>query len=71
MKSLYDVQEWLKKYGYINLMSDRKDAIYFMQQEVMELHKRGILESDNSDFLTASLILKREMRIENGKQKRE
>ncbi|WP_136256092.1 YqgQ family protein, partial [Onishia niordana] len=32
MKTLYDVQELLKKYGFINFMTNRLDAIYFMQQ---------------------------------------
>lgn len=69
MKNLYDVQEWLKKYGYINLDSNRRDAIYFMKIEVSELHKNGILLDTDKDYLTASLILRREERVEQEKLK--
>ena len=64
MKDLYDVQEWLKKYGYLNLDSNRRDAIYFMQTEVKALHAQGILADNDKDYLTARLILKREAAIE-------
>lgn len=64
MKSLYDVQEWLKKFGYVNLMPNRLDAIYFMNLELAELIKKGILEKNDKDYLTARLILRREENYE-------
>ena len=67
MESLYDVQEWLKKYAYINLFPNRKEAIYFMKLEMTELRKRGIITENDPNFLTASLILRRELKIENSK----
>ncbi|MDR0300045.1 MAG: YqgQ family protein [Streptococcaceae bacterium] len=70
MQTLYDVQEWLKKYGFINLMPERIDAIYMMQNEIKELHERGILADNDADFLKASLILKREARIESTKNEK-
>ncbi|MFV0556115.1 MAG: YqgQ family protein [Lactovum sp.] len=68
MKNLYDVQEWLKKYGYINLLSNRKEAIYFMKLEIAELYKAGIISEKDPNFFTANLILRQELRIENQKE---
>ena len=67
MKTLYDVQEWFKKFGYINLSPNRLDAIYFMQQELKNLVASGIIEKNNPDYLKARLILQREERFENEK----
>lgn len=44
MKTLYDVQEMLKKYGYINLFPDRLDAIAFMQIELGKMLESGIFQ---------------------------
>ena len=64
MKTLYDVQELLKKYGFINFMTNRLDAIYFMQQELTNMVEQGIFEKSDKEYLTAQLILRREERIE-------
>lgn len=67
MKTLYDVQELLKKYGFINFMTNRLDAIYFMQQELTNMVDQGIFEKSDKEYLTAQLILRREERIEKEK----
>ena len=67
MKTLYDVQEMLKKYGYINLFPDRLDAIAFMQIELGKMLASGIFQKSDHDYLTARLILAREERIEKKK----
>lgn len=64
MKTLYDVQEFLKKHGYINLMSNRQDAIFFMAQELKSLYDAGLIPEQN-DYFTADLILRREYRLES------
>lgn len=69
MKTLYDVQEWMKKFGYINLMPNRRDAIYFMKLELRELHKRGIIAENDSDYFKASLILRQESKKEENEDK--
>ncbi|MDR0300147.1 MAG: DUF910 family protein [Streptococcaceae bacterium] len=68
MESLFDVQEWMKKFGYVNLISNRLDAIYFMKVELVELKKRGIIQENDPEFFSASLILRREARIEEEKE---
>jgi uncharacterized protein YqgQ len=70
MKSLFDVQEWMKKFGYINLMPNRLDAIYFMKTELTELRRREIIQKNDPEYFTASLILRREARIEESKAKK-
>ncbi|WP_242359221.1 YqgQ family protein [Lactococcus petauri] len=67
MKTLYDVQELLKKYGFINFMTNRLDAIYFMKQELTNMVEQGIFEKSDKEYLTAQLILRREERIEKEK----
>lgn len=67
MKTLYDVQELLKKYGFINFMTNRLDAIYFMQQELTNMVEQGIFEKSDKEYLTAQLILRHEERIEKEK----
>ncbi|WP_285046590.1 YqgQ family protein [Lactococcus petauri] len=67
MKTFYDVQELLKKYGFINFMTNRLDAIYFMQQELTNMVEQGIFEKSDKEYLTAQLILRREERIEKEK----
>ena len=67
MKTLYDVQEMLKKYGYINLFPDRLDAIAFMQIELGKMLESGIFQKSDHDYLTARLIwhVKRELKRKN------
>ena len=57
----------LKKYGFINFMTNRLDAIYFMQQELTNMVEQGIFEKSDKEYLTAQLILRREERIEKEK----
>lgn len=66
MKTLYDVQEFLKMHGYINLFSNRLDAIFFMAQELKTLYDAGLIP-DEKDYFTADLILRREHRLESEK----
>lgn len=68
METLYDVQEMLKRYGFINFMTNRLDAIYFMQQELTKMVELGIFEKSDKAYLTAQLILRREERMEKEKR---
>src|SRR5574337_838904 len=52
MKTLYDVQEFLKLHGYINLFSKRLDAIFFMAQELKTLYDAGLIPNER-DYFTA------------------
>ncbi|GFH40294.1 hypothetical protein Hs20B_06920 [Lactococcus insecticola] len=63
---MYDVQEFLKKHGYVNLFSNRRDAIFFMAQELKSQYDAGLIP-DQNDYFTADLILRREHRLESEK----
>ena len=64
MNTLYDVQEMLKKYGYINLFPNRLDAIKMMQIELSKMVEAGIFQKSDHVYLTARLILAREERLD-------
>lgn len=57
MKTFYDVQQLLKKYGIIIYTKDPLADIELMEFELSELKSSGLL--DAKDYLTASLILRK------------
>lgn len=62
MKTLYDVQQLLKRFGIIIYMGKRLYDIEMMQIEVQQLHETGLL--GHEDYVSAELILRREHRLE-------
>ncbi|KYC95067.1 YqgQ family protein [Heyndrickxia sporothermodurans] len=60
MKTFYDVQQLLKKYGIIIYVGDRLGDIKLMEIEIRELYKLQLIDSDV--FTTAILVLRQEMR---------
>ncbi|MEE6450401.1 YqgQ family protein [Gottfriedia acidiceleris] len=59
MKSVYDIQQFLKSYGTIIYTGDRLADLMLMQDELKELFLANILES--KDLQIATMILKKEM----------
>ncbi|MEK5523508.1 YqgQ family protein [Heyndrickxia sp. FSL W8-0423] len=59
MKTFYDVQQLLKKYGIIIYVGDRLGDIKLMEIEIRELYKLQLIDSDV--FTTAILVLRQEM----------
>ena len=62
MKTLYDVQQYLKSFGIIIYMGKRLYDIEMMKIELERLYQSGLVEKQ--DYLTAELILRREHRLE-------
>lgn len=62
MKTLYDVQQLLKRFGIIVYLGKRLYDIEMMKIELERLYQSGLLEKE--DYLTAELILRREHRLE-------
>ncbi|MGC4376036.1 YqgQ family protein [Fictibacillus sp. Mic-4] len=60
MKTLYDVQQLLKRFGTIIYTGDRLADIEMMQDEITLLFKEKLIEVQ--DYQTAMLVLKREYR---------
>ncbi|MBD5431807.1 YqgQ family protein [Lactobacillus agrestimuris] len=67
MKTLYDVQQLLKKYGIFVHVGKRIWDIELMALELDNIDKAGLI--DKHDYLVAKLILKHEHEIEEQNQK--
>lgn len=59
LKTFYDVQQLLKKYGIIIYVGDRLGDIKLMEIEIRELYKLHLIDSEV--FTTAILVLRQEM----------
>lgn len=67
MKSVYEIQQYLKRFGTIIYMGDRLADLEMMEAEVRELYHSQLI--DIKDYQTAILILKQEIGYEKEKQK--
>ncbi|MGE6259012.1 YqgQ family protein [Heyndrickxia sporothermodurans] len=63
MKTFYDVQQLLKKYGIIIYMGDRLGDIEMMEIEIRDLYKSQLI--DNDVFKKAILVLRHERQKSN------
>ncbi|MFA9413792.1 MULTISPECIES: YqgQ family protein [unclassified Streptococcus] len=62
MKTLYDVQQLLKRFGLIIYMGKRLYDIEVMQIELKRLYDQELVARE--EYLLAQLILRREHKIE-------
>lgn len=62
MKTMYDVQQLLKRFGIFIYTGKRKFDLELMAIEVEELYAQNLLEKE--EYLLAQLILKRELQNE-------
>lgn len=68
MKTLYDVQQLLEKYGILVHIGKRIWDIELMALELDNINKAGLI--DQHDYMVAKLILRREYRIEELNEKK-
>ncbi|MFC5630501.1 MULTISPECIES: YqgQ family protein [Streptococcus] len=68
MKTLYDVQQLLKRFGIIIYLGKRLYDIELMKIEIEGLYQNGLVEKD--DYILAELILRREHRLEIEKERK-
>ncbi|WP_349407809.1 YqgQ family protein [Pseudalkalibacillus sp. SCS-8] len=59
MKTLFDVQNLLKRFGSFIYTGNRKADLELMQGEIQELFQNGMIDTD--DFRQATLILRSEI----------
>lgn len=62
MRSMYDVQQLLKRYGIFVYVGNRSWDIEVMMSELRDLRLAKVIEE--REFISAMMILKREYRIE-------
>ena len=67
MKTLYDVQQLLEKYGILVHVGKRIWDIELMALELDNINRAGVI--DHHDYMVAKLILRRDHRIEELKEK--
>jgi len=59
MKTVYDVQQYLKKYGTIIYIGDRIGDLQLMKTEIKELNESQLM--NKQDFESAIFILNQEI----------
>ncbi|WLD92063.1 YqgQ family protein [Alkalihalobacillus sp. AL-G] len=59
MKTFYDVQQLLKRYGTFIYTGNRQADLELMQEEIQELYRNGLL--DQSHYTSALLLLRQEL----------
>ncbi|GHH96990.1 YqgQ family protein [Neobacillus kokaensis] len=67
MKTVYEIQQYLKLFGTIIYIGDRIADLELMEAELKELYKSQLIET--RDFQTALLILRHEIQMEKDKRK--
>lgn len=67
MKTIYDIQQLLKRFGTIIYIGDRVADLELMEEEVKELYKAQFI--DIKDYQTAILLLRHEAQMLREKSK--
>lgn len=65
VKSIYDIQQYLKKYGTIIYIGDRVADLELMEEELIEMHNSQLIET--GDFQNAIMLLRQEIQLEKEK----
>ena len=62
MKTLYDVQQFLKSFGIVIYMGKRLYDIELMKIELERIYDAGLM--DKLEYLEADAVLRRELQLE-------
>ena len=65
MKSVYEIQQFLKQYGTIIYIGDRVADLELMETELKELYQSQLIEP--REYQTAILILRHEIEFQKEK----
>ncbi|KSU64146.1 cytosolic protein [[Bacillus] enclensis] len=68
MRTIYDIQQFLKSYGTIIYTGHRLSDLQLIEDELKELYKSQLIEM--REFQTALLILRQEIAMEKEKQEK-
>lgn len=61
MKTIYDIQQYLKKFGCIIYVGDRVATLKLMEDELQELYRSQLIEP--KDFQSAIMLIRHEIRL--------
>jgi len=67
LKTIYEIQQFLKKFGTIIYIGDRVSDLELMKSELKELFHSQLIET--RDYQTALLLLRHEIQLEKTKRK--
>jgi len=65
MKTIYDIQQFLKKFGTYIYVGDRLADLELMEAELSELYQSQLIEE--KEFQTALFLLRHEIQFEKEK----
>jgi uncharacterized protein YqgQ len=65
VKTIYDIQQFLKKFGTIIYIGDRVSDLELMEAELKELFNSQLIET--RDYQTALLLIRHEIQLEKEK----
>jgi uncharacterized protein YqgQ len=68
MKSIYEIQQFLKQYGTFIYVGDRVADLELMEVELKELYQSQLIEP--KEYSTALLILRQEIQFQREKDQR-
>ncbi|WP_010678118.1 YqgQ family protein [Bacillus timonensis] len=68
MKTIYDIQQFLKKFGTIIYVGERIADLELMEAEVQELYNSQLIET--KDYQSAIFLLRQEIVREMEKKKK-
>jgi uncharacterized protein YqgQ len=66
MKTIYDIQQFLKKYGTIIYVGERLADLELMEEEMSELYHSQLIEM--KEYQNALLLIRHEIQFEREKQ---
>ncbi|MFS0822706.1 YqgQ family protein [Bacillus sp. 1P02SD] len=66
MKTIYDIQQFLKKFGTIIYVGDRVADLELMESEIQELYNSQLIET--KDYQSAIFLLRQEIVMETEKR---
>lgn len=66
MKTIYDVQQFLKRFGTIIYTGDRVADLELMEDEIKELHRSELIET--KEFQMALLLVRHHIQLEKEKK---
>ncbi|CAG9609367.1 YqgQ family protein [Pseudoneobacillus rhizosphaerae] len=67
MKTIYDIQQFLKQYGTIIYVGSRLADLELMEEELKDLYQSQLIETQK--FQNALFLLRHEIQMEKEKKK--